>query len=193
MSSASGKPLNPLDLSAFVSHKAREQANAERYPAAADDPFRSPYAPKRTDERGGAQPHPVENDPERVRSPYAPRSAQVRPVAEPDDFAGPDGEEPFLRPPEGMRAPEGLRTPEGLRGHSAPERLDLDFDEPQRSPYDAPAGARSPARPHSNVPGGPDLRHGWHSKRSRRSVPSIWMPPPRCNPPIPAVSLVTRS
>ena len=51
------------------------------------------------------------------------------------------------------------RAPEGLRGHSAPERLDLDlgFDEPQRSPYDAPAGARSPARPHSNVPGAPDL------------------------------------
>lgn len=157
MSSASGKPLNPLDLSAYVSQKAREQANAERYPAAADDPFRSPYAPKRTDERGGTQTHPVENDPERARSPYAPRNAQVRPVAQPDDLAARDGEEPFLRPPEGMRAPEGLRTPEGLRGHSAPERLDLDFDESQRSAYDAPAGARAPARPHSNVPGGPDL------------------------------------
>ena len=81
MSTPSGKPINPLDLSAYVSQKAREQANTERFPVeSADDLFRSPYAPKRAD--AGMTPQPVENAAEVLRSPYAPRTQQqTRPAA----------------------------------------------------------------------------------------------------------------
>jgi hypothetical protein len=84
MSTPSGKPINPLDLSAYVSQKAREQANTERFPVEnADDAFRSPYAPKRPD--AGAPTQPVE-----TRSPYAPKTPQqTRPGAEPGDHADP--------------------------------------------------------------------------------------------------------
>ena len=81
MSTPSGKPINPLDLSAYVSQKAREQANSERFPVEnADDAFRSPYAPKRADV--GVPPQPVEKDIELNRSPYAPKAQQARSDAE---------------------------------------------------------------------------------------------------------------
>ncbi len=137
MSTPSGKPINPLDLSAYVSQKAREQANTERFPVEnADDAFRSPYAPKRADV--GAPPQPVEKDAEALRSPYAPKAQQARPAAEPSDLAGRHTDDPLAR------------TPEGSRGPSALERHPFGFDEAQRQSYDAPAAAR----PFS---GGPDL------------------------------------
>jgi hypothetical protein len=138
MSTPSGKPINPLDLSAYVSQKAREQANTERFPVEnADDLFRSPYAPKRAE--AGTTPQSVENPAEVLRSPYAPKTQQqTRPAAEPGDLA---------------RHAEDPRAPEGSRGPSAVERHALDFEEAQRQSYDAPAGAR----PFSNVPGSPDL------------------------------------
>src|SRR5262245_2624539 len=131
MSTPSGKPSNPLDLSAYVSQKAREQANTERFPIEnADDLFRSPYAPKRAD--AGTPPQPVENETEAHRSPYAPKAQQqTRPAAEPDDLAGRHTEDPFLR------APEGQRGPSSLDRHS-------NFEEPG-------------VRPFSNAPGGHDL------------------------------------
>jgi hypothetical protein len=137
MSTPSGKPINPLDLSAYVSQKAREQAHTERFPAEnADDLFRSPYAPRRAD--AGTPTQPVENDTEAHRSPYAPSpyapktQQQTRPAAEPDDIADRHTEDPFSRAPEGQRGPPPL----DLRA--------LDFEEPG-------------ARPFSNAPGGPDL------------------------------------
>jgi len=72
MSTPSGKPINPIDLSAYVSHKARERTEA----AASDDDARSPYAPKRPHERAGIQPSPVESMQDPLRSPYAPRTAR---------------------------------------------------------------------------------------------------------------------
>jgi hypothetical protein len=127
-----------LDLSAYVSQKAREQANTERFPDEnVDDLFRSPYAPKRAE--AGTTPQPVENAAEAPRSPYAPKTQQqTRAAPEPGDLAG-HAEDP--------------RAPEGSRGPSAVERHVLGFEEAQRQSYDAPAGAR----PFSNVPGGPDL------------------------------------
>lgn len=132
MSTPSGKPINPLDLSAYVSQKAREQANTERFSVEnADDGFRSPYAPKRAD-AATSPPQPVENPAEAVRSAYAPKTPhQTRPT-ELGDLAG--------RHSEGPRAPEGP---------SAFERHALGVEESQRQS----AGAR----PFSNAPGGPDL------------------------------------
>jgi hypothetical protein len=54
MSTPLEKPPGPIDLSAYALQKARERAVAEQYPSATDDhsPL-SPYAPKRTRERGG--------------------------------------------------------------------------------------------------------------------------------------------
>src|SRR5713101_4617741 len=56
MSTPSGKPPSPIDLSAYVSHKARERAATERYPSEdGNDQLRSPYAPKRAHERPAAE------------------------------------------------------------------------------------------------------------------------------------------
>src|SRR5713101_8424187 len=56
MSTPSGKPPSPIDLSAYVSHKARERAATERYPSEDDnDQLRSPYAPNRAHERPAAE------------------------------------------------------------------------------------------------------------------------------------------
>jgi hypothetical protein len=127
-----------LDLSAYVSQKAREQANTERFPVEnADDLFRSPYAPKRAE--AATTPQPVENSAEVLRSPYAPKTQQqMRPAPEPGDLAG-HAEDPH--------APEAPRGPSGVERHA------LGFEETQRQSYDAPAGAR----PFSSVPGSPDL------------------------------------
>jgi hypothetical protein len=48
MSTPSGKPLNPIDPSASVSHETHERAGPERHPVENDhDPLQSPYAPKK--------------------------------------------------------------------------------------------------------------------------------------------------
>jgi hypothetical protein len=62
MSTPSGKPAGPLDLSEYVSQRARERLQTGRQssdhdPAGAhDEAFRSPYAPKRADERSNEPP-----------------------------------------------------------------------------------------------------------------------------------------
>ena len=99
------KPLNPIDLSTHVSHKAHEEAVTERHPSEDDNaPPRSPYAPKRADLRGATERHPVENDRDSLRSPYAPGQARAQPAVT-SDFAARDDAEPL--PP--VRAPGGLR------------------------------------------------------------------------------------
>jgi hypothetical protein len=153
MSTPSGKPINPLDLSAYVSQKAREQANTERFPVEnADDLFRSPYAPKRAE--AGTTPQPVENTAEVLRSPYAPKTQQqMRPAPELGDLAG---------------HAEDLHAPEGSRGPAAVERHPLGFEETQRQSYDAPAGA-TPPPPRGRSPAFravPISRRTWRSRRS---------------------------
>jgi hypothetical protein len=54
MSTPLEKPPGPIDLSAYALQRTRARAVAEQYPSATDDhPPLSPYAPKRTRERGG--------------------------------------------------------------------------------------------------------------------------------------------
>src|SRR5258706_15604101 len=89
MSTPPEKPHNPID---HVSRKAREGAEGD------NDPFRSPYAPRRAPERAGTERHPV--DP--LRSPYTPPKTG----AVTSDFA--DDAEPLPT----VRAPEGLREAE---------------------------------------------------------------------------------
>ncbi len=97
------KPLNPIDLSTHVSHKAHEGAVTERHPSEDDNvPPRSPYAPKRAHLRATER-HPVENDRDPLRSPYAPRQARAQPAVT-SDFAARDDAGPL--PP--VRAPGGL-------------------------------------------------------------------------------------
>lgn len=84
------KPLNPIDLSTHVSHKAHEGAVTERHPSEDDNaPPRSPYAPKRAQLRAATKQHPVENDRDPLRSPYAPRQARAQPAVT-SDFAARD-------------------------------------------------------------------------------------------------------
>jgi hypothetical protein len=98
------KPLNPIDLSTHVSHKAHEGAVTERHPSEDNNaPPRSPYAPKRAQLRAATERHPVENDRDPLRSPYAPRQARAQPAVT-SDFAARDDAGPL--PP--VRAPGGL-------------------------------------------------------------------------------------
>jgi hypothetical protein len=78
MSTPSGKPLNPIDPSASVSHETHERAGAER--------------------------HPVENDHDHLQSPYAPKKARAQPAVE-QDFAISGDTAPLapLRASEGLR------------------------------------------------------------------------------------------
>ena len=109
MSTPPGKPLNPID---HVSGKAREGAVTERHPSEGDnDPFRSPYAPRRTPERAGTERHPVENARDPLGSPYAPPKTGAPAVT--SDFADDAERLPTVRAPEG--APGGGHIPERPR------------------------------------------------------------------------------
>jgi len=113
------KPLNPIDLSTHVSHKAHEGAVTERHPSEDDN-----YAPKRAHLRAATERHPVENDRDPLRSPYAPRQAGAQPAVT-SDFAARDDAGPL--PP--VRAPGGLRKDT--------ERHAVGADEPHLRSHDA--------------------------------------------------------
>ena len=113
------KPLNPIDVSTHVSHKAHEGAVTERHPSEDDN-----YAPKRAHLRAATERHPVENDRDPLRSPYAPRQARAQPAVT-SDFAARDDAGPL--PP--VRAPGGLRKDT--------ERHAVGADEPHLRSHDA--------------------------------------------------------
>jgi hypothetical protein len=105
MSTSRGKPLNPINLSTRVSHKAREGAVTERHLPEDDNGLpRSPYAPKRAHRRAGTEWHPADDDRDPLRSPYAPAKERAQPAVT-SDFAAGDATAP--RPP--VRAPGSLR------------------------------------------------------------------------------------
>ena len=105
MSTSPGKPLNPINLSTRVSHKAREGAVTERHLPEDDNGLpRSPYAPKRAHQRAGTEWHPADDDRDPLRSPYAPAKERAQPAVT-SDFAAGDATAP--RPP--VRAPGSLR------------------------------------------------------------------------------------
>ena len=105
MSTSPAKPLNPINLSTRVSHKAREGAVTERRLPEDDNGLpRSPYAPKRAHQRAGTEWHPADDDRDPLRSPYAPAKERSQPAVT-SDFAAGDATAP--RPP--VRAPGSLR------------------------------------------------------------------------------------
>jgi hypothetical protein len=105
MSTSPGKPLNPINLSTRVSHKAREGAVTERHLPEDDNGLpRSPYAPKRAHQRAGTEWHPADDDRDPLRSTYAPAKERAQPAVTSDFVAG-DATAP--RPP--VRAPGSLR------------------------------------------------------------------------------------
>jgi hypothetical protein len=104
MSTPSGKPGNPIDLSAYEPRRARERVAAAPHPSEdKTDPLRSPYAPKRVHEPAGTERQSVENDRDPLRSPYAPTKARGQTAVAPE-FGISDAE---LPPP--MRVREGSR------------------------------------------------------------------------------------
>ena len=105
MCTSAGKPLNPINLSTRVSHKAREGPVTERHLPEDDNGLpRSPYAPKRAHQRAGTEWHPADDDRDPLRSPYAPAKERAQPAVT-SDFAAGDATAP--RPP--VRAPGSLR------------------------------------------------------------------------------------
>ena len=105
MSTPSGKPGNPIDLSAYEPRRARERvAEAPNPSEDKTDPLRSPYAPKRAHEPVGTEPQPVENGRDPLRSPYAPMKSRGQPAVAPELGINADAE-----PPPPMRVREGSR------------------------------------------------------------------------------------
>ena len=105
MSTPSGKPGNPIDLSAYEPRRARERVAAEPHPSQGKtDPLRSPYAPKRAHEPAGTERQPVENGRDPLRSPYAPMKSRGRPAVATEFGINSDAE---LPPP--VRVREGSR------------------------------------------------------------------------------------
>jgi hypothetical protein len=125
MSTSPGKPLNPINLSTRVSHKAREGAVTERHLPEDDNGLpRSPYAPKRAHQRAGTEWHPADDDRDPLRSPYAPAKERAQPAVT-SDFAAGDATAP--RPP--------VRAPGSLREHI--ERHTVGADESHLRSHDA--------------------------------------------------------
>ena len=125
MSTSPGKPLNPINLSTRVSHKAREGAVTERHLPEDDNGLpRSPYAPKRAHQRAGTEWHPADDDRDPLRSPYAPAKERAQPAVT-SDFAAGDATAP--RPP--------VRAPGSLREHT--ERHAVGADESHLRSHDA--------------------------------------------------------
>ena len=105
MSTPSGKPGNPIDLSAYEPRRARERVAAAPHPSKdKTDPLRSPYAPKRAHEPAGMERQPVENGRDPLRSPYAPMKSRGQPAVAPELGINADAE-----PPPPMRVREGSR------------------------------------------------------------------------------------
>ena len=105
MSTPSGKPGNPIDLSAYEPRRARERVAAAPHPSEdKTDPLRSPYAPKRVHEPAGTERQSVENDRDPLRSPYAPMKSRGQPAVAPELGINADAE-----PPPPMRVREGSR------------------------------------------------------------------------------------
>ena len=105
MSTPSGKPDNPLDLSAYEPRRARERVAEAPNPSEDKTyPLRSPYAPKRAHEPAGTGRQPVENGRDSLRSPYAPMKSRGQPLVAPELGINADAE-----PPPPMRVREGSR------------------------------------------------------------------------------------
>ena len=105
MSTPSGKPGNPIDLSAYEPRRARERVAAAPHPSEdKTDPLRSPYAPKRAHEPAGTERQPVESGRDPLRSPYAPMKSRGQPAVAPEFGYQCDAE-----PPSPMRVREGSR------------------------------------------------------------------------------------
>ena len=105
MSTPSGKPGNPIDLSAYEPRRARERVAAAPHPSEdKTDPLRSPYAPKRAHEPAGMGRQPVENGRDPLRSSYAPTKSRGQPAVAPELGINADAE-----PPPPMRVREGSR------------------------------------------------------------------------------------
>jgi hypothetical protein len=90
MSTPTGKPVNPIDPFAHVSHETHERAGPEHHPVEGDsEPIRSPYAPTRAGERASTERDAEKNDP--LRSLYAPKKARTQPTAASDVSIRDDG------------------------------------------------------------------------------------------------------
>ena len=94
MSTPSGKPGNPIDLSAYEPRRARERVAATPHPSEDQtDPLRSPYAPKRV-QPAGTERQPVENGRDPLRFPYAPMKSRGQPAVAPELGINADAEPP---------------------------------------------------------------------------------------------------
>jgi hypothetical protein len=89
MSIPAGRPLDPIDLSAYASQKARERAAAQQHASESDDPsIASPYAPKRARGSTTATPHSIEDDCDLHSPAQIPDEARAGPVEESKAAAG---------------------------------------------------------------------------------------------------------
>lgn len=149
MSTPPGKPVNPIDPFAHVSHETHERAGPERHPVESDsESIRAPYAPTRARERVSAERHTEENDP--FRSPYAPKKGRTQPVQGPDVATGEDAASLVPpREPERLREhPERYAVDANesyLFSHSPVFDTSLQPAHPHSHQHEQPAAARRDA------------------------------------------------
>jgi hypothetical protein len=135
-STPAGKPVNPIDPFAHVSHETHERAGSEYHPVEShNEAIRSLYTPTRA--RARTERHTEENDHDPLRSPYAPKKARTQPAA---------GLDVAVRDDVVSLVP--LRGPERLRGH--PERDVVDANESNLFSHDPDSDTlHQPTHPNS--------------------------------------------
>jgi TPR repeat protein len=145
MSTLSGKPANPVDLSTYAPRKAGERIGGERYPVENDhDPLRSPYAPKEAWRRAAAPSDPAD-DTTTDAAPLAPTGAPDG-VREPPGRHAVDADESRLCPDDAPDSGWPGSEEEDARDHS----LQPSFDEDDASSDPGEAASLQPSDPVSS-------------------------------------------
>jgi hypothetical protein len=104
MSTPSGAPPHPKELSDYLTRTAGERGGAEPDPVeSGNDPLRSPYAPKRAHQGVGTPPNFAKSDLDVLQSAYAAKRAKERAPAE-EDAAVRAGAEPLASAPASLHA-----------------------------------------------------------------------------------------
>jgi hypothetical protein len=155
MSTLSGKPANPVDLSTYAPRKAGERIGGERYPVENDhDPLRSPYAPKEAWRRAAAPSDPAvgAHDTTTDAAPLAPISSPDG-VREPPGRHAIDADESRLCPDDAPDSGWPGSEEEDARAHSLQPSFDEDDagDDTERFQAKWASGSPQKTRQHDNL------------------------------------------
>jgi hypothetical protein len=160
MSTPSGKPSHPIELSAYLTRKAREREDAQ--PDTAQDgreTSRPPYAPKGTHQHN-APPDRGKNDHDAVVSAYAPKRAKEAAAGDPDATARAEH-------PASVAERQGVNVAERQGVNAAARQV---IDEAPLCPDGMPGGPRAAAGPPVGRTASPDRARTAHERSSAKPL-----------------------